>query len=55
MLIGGISLADLGIGFTVDGLVVGLPTADFLKARASLGRFVQGRSAGCKAVLARPI
>ena len=50
-----IDLSGLGVGFSLDGLVIGVSTSDVLRARTCLGRFVQGRAAHCKAVLARPI
>ena len=51
----GIDRSDLGVGFTLDGVVIGVSTSDALRARTSLGRFVQGRAAGSKAALARPL
>ena len=55
LLVQGIDRSDFGIGFKLDGLVVGFTSELFLRARASLGRFVQGRSACSRAVLARPL
>ncbi|CAE7902920.1 unnamed protein product [Symbiodinium necroappetens] len=55
LMVQGIDRSDFGIGFRLDGLVVGVDSELFLRARASLGRFVQGRSVGTKAALARPI
>ena len=54
LMVQGIDRSDFGIGFRLDGLVVVFSSELFLRARASLGRFVQGRSAGTKAALARP-
>ena len=55
MLVQGIDLSFLGVRFALDGLVIGVPTTVLLRARASVGRFVQGRAACSKGVLARPI
>ena len=55
LLTDGINRSDLGVGFVLDGITIGVPTSDVLRARSGLGRFVQGRAAGSKAVLARPI
>ena len=51
----GVDRSDFGIGFRLDGLVVSFSSELFLRARTSLGRFVQGRNAGNRAALARPL
>ncbi|CAE7399060.1 Pol [Symbiodinium necroappetens] len=54
LFIQGLDLSDLGLRFSLDGIVFGVDTSLLLKARTSLGRFVQGR-AGTRSALARPI
>ncbi|CAE7655752.1 unnamed protein product [Symbiodinium sp. CCMP2456] len=54
LLVQGIDRLDLGVRFPLDGLIIGVDTSLLLKARTSLGRFVQGR-AGTRSMLARPI
>ena len=50
-----LDLTGFGIGFKLDGLVIGVSSGLYLRARASLGQFVQGRCAGSRAALARPL
>ncbi|CAE7028137.1 unnamed protein product [Symbiodinium sp. CCMP2592] len=54
-MISGIDRSDFGLGFALDGLIIGFSTDLFLRARATLGHFVQGRAAGTRAALARPL
>ena len=44
-----IDRSDLGVDSTLDGLITRVSTADVLRTRTSLGRFVQGRAAGGQA------
>ncbi|CAE7600361.1 Pol [Symbiodinium necroappetens] len=54
LFIQGVDLSDLGVRFSLDGIVIGVDTSLLLRARTSLGRFVQGR-AGTRSTLARPL
>ena len=54
MFLQGVDLSDLGVRFSLDGIVIGVDTSLLLRARTSLGRFVQGR-AGTRSALARPL
>jgi len=51
----GIDLSSFGIGCALDGLTIGVVSDLYLRARASLGHFVQGRDVSSRAALARPL
>ena len=55
LFISGVDRTELGIGFSLDGLVIGADVQLLLRARAALGHFAQGRRMQSRAALARPI
>ena len=55
LFVSGVDRSDLGIGFRLDGIVFGVEGSLLLRARAALGRFVQGRRADTRTALARPL